>query len=80
MAGNVREWVADWFSETYYENYPYKNPEGPETGTFRIIRGFDWNNTGSFQRIGFTYTRSSGDHWKYYKREMGFRCARDATP
>ena len=39
MAGNVREWVADWFDYYYYSNSPYYNPTGPSTGTFKVTRG-----------------------------------------
>jgi len=40
MAGNVEEWVADWYSATYYATSPAKNPLGPDTGTrFRVTRG-----------------------------------------
>jgi formylglycine-generating enzyme required for sulfatase activity len=39
MAGNVREWVADWFSETYYRRAPLSNPTGPAQGEERALRG-----------------------------------------
>jgi formylglycine-generating enzyme required for sulfatase activity len=38
MVGNVREWVADWYSPTYYQVAPYMNPTGPSTGTERCLR------------------------------------------
>jgi eukaryotic-like serine/threonine-protein kinase len=44
MAGNVREWVADWFSDTYYKDSPEKNPKGPDTGTLRGLRGGSWGD------------------------------------
>ena len=42
MAGNVAEWVKDWYDETYYSRSPGQDPDGPTTGTLRILRGGDW--------------------------------------
>jgi formylglycine-generating enzyme required for sulfatase activity len=39
MSGNVAEWCQDYFSPTYYSNSPYQNPQGPSTGTWRVLRG-----------------------------------------
>ena len=39
MAGNVEEWVADWYSPTAYTDSVAANPTGPETGLFRVVRG-----------------------------------------
>jgi formylglycine-generating enzyme required for sulfatase activity len=40
--GNVWEWVNDWYSDTYYESSPSKDPPGPSSGTDRVLRGGSW--------------------------------------
>jgi formylglycine-generating enzyme required for sulfatase activity len=72
MAGNVSEWVADWYSTTYYAVSPNLNPPGPDFGQSRVTRGGSWNFN-EFN-IRTTYRReylpaSSNDL-------VGFRCAR----
>ena len=39
MTGNVWEETADWFSATYYRNSPREDPQGPEDGVARVMRG-----------------------------------------
>ncbi len=44
LSGNIAEWVNDWYGSDYYANSPENNPQGPETGEFRLIRGGCWGN------------------------------------
>lgn len=39
MSGNVAEWCADWFGQSYYGESTYENPLGPSSGTSRVLRG-----------------------------------------
>jgi formylglycine-generating enzyme required for sulfatase activity/serine/threonine protein kinase len=71
MAGNVAEWVADWYSDGYYAASPYKNPPGPKSGEFRMLRGGSWFNTAHALRTTFRL-------WNYptlHSETIGFRCA-----
>ncbi len=72
MAGNVWEWVNDWYSETYYQSSSASNPLGPDTGQYRVLRGGSWydydNNARSSNRDRLTPDDAYNN--------FGFRCAR----
>jgi len=71
MMGNAWEWCNDWFEFTYYSESPRENPDGPETGLARILRGGSW----VVSDIGTTTTRWFDAPFKATS-EYGFRCAR----
>lgn len=70
-AGNVMEWVADWYQETYYKEAPDKDPPSPEFGTFRVMRGGGYTTTGGDIRI----TSRSKMVPDFRDETIGFRCA-----
>ncbi len=71
MAGNVWEWVNDWFQADYYKFSPYKNPMGPDSSYANVIRGGGWETLGTTIRVANRYIPYPVDR----KPEIGFRCA-----
>jgi len=72
MAGNVREWVADWYDETYYKHSPPRNPLGPAAGEQAVLRGGGWVNTARNVRVPFRSRLEPAQRYGY----VGFRCAK----
>ena len=74
MAGNAREWCSDWYSRDYYTVSPRRNPKGPATGAYKVLKG------GTFFVEAFdlrTYARASAWPSLQSHRMIGFRAARE---
>ncbi|MCT6519280.1 formylglycine-generating enzyme family protein [Proteus vulgaris] len=67
MMGNGRDWINDWYSSDYYQHSPEINPQGPESGKKKVIRGY----MGSFDGM-LTITR--GGDLPDTEFGNGFRC------
>jgi formylglycine-generating enzyme required for sulfatase activity len=74
MAGNVAEWVGDWFSYDYYATSPDTNPTGPSSGDYKGFRGGSWWDVGKELRVADrAYTNPIVN-----VNRIGFRCAASA--
>ncbi|MBM3234953.1 PKD domain-containing protein [Candidatus Poribacteria bacterium] len=73
LTGNVYEWLADWYQADYYKVSPLRNPKGPDSDEFRVLRGGSWAELANKCRptIRFGQSPINGDS------DFGFRIAKD---
>ncbi len=72
MAGNVFEWVNDWYQQDYYSVSPYSDPSGPANGIYKVMRGGNWYSYWFITRVAY---RSGSSLPIARGAGSGFRCA-----
>ena len=72
MAGDVWNWVADWYDASYYKSSPDRNPQGPTSGRYRVVRG----GLFGFHAAGLRASARGNDNSRDLNAGSGFRCAR----
>ncbi len=70
MAGNVFEWVADYYDPNYYGNEPVEDPRGPESGQARSVRGSTFRSGADQIPSALRYFQTPTE----YRTDLGFRC------
>lgn len=86
MAGNIAEWVGDWYDESYYQQManqpqPVQDPQGPPIALQKVLRGGSWDTLPFFARSVHrqSYFPAPDNLGDSYPRWIGFRCAADMT-
>ena len=70
MEGNVAEWCQDWGAEDYYASSPQRDPQGPDSGQSRVVRGSSWDSIEGFVRVADRHREIPDSR----RDVIGFRC------
>jgi formylglycine-generating enzyme required for sulfatase activity len=73
LIGSVSEWVKDWYAEDFYQTSPVRDPQGPPRGSFRVLRGGEWDEKPPDLRASYR----GWDDVTYWGPTLGVRCAED---
>jgi len=73
ISGNMWEWVADRYQADYYEESPSRQPVGPETGDFRVVRGGGWMTQPVWLHPAYRFRLPPTAR----RPDLGFRCSMD---
>jgi formylglycine-generating enzyme required for sulfatase activity len=73
LVGSVSQWVKDWYAEDFYQISPARDPQGPARGSFRVLRGGEWNEKPPDLRASYR----GWDEVTYWGPTLGVRCAGD---
>ena len=70
MTGNVREWCYDWKGS--YSSSPQTNPQGPSSGSYRVLRGGSWDFSARSCRVAYRFNFNPGDRYYHYGLRLAF--------
>lgn len=73
LIGSVSEWVKDWYAEDFYQASPARDPQGPSRGSFRVLRGGEWNEKSPNLQASYR----GWDEVTYWGPTLSVRCAED---
>jgi formylglycine-generating enzyme required for sulfatase activity len=74
MTGNLHQWCSDYYSRNYYASSPRKNPKGPASGAYRVLRGGTYRRSAWEVRAAARYSAYQAFQSNHF---VGFRCVRE---